>query len=368
LLRTLPFLSTYGVDALRDAVIWGYAAFAFIWFFYLVGEPSRLAALLRNYQWFATIALVGMPAFWLAKFVMGDRTPHWPWADAPIIELKAGDIMVHLAGIFAFWVSRPRATVGMWRMAVFGLCAGVMGAYERAAMFAFAAVFGLAALFRPSHRALWGMAGIALLAMGLLAASGIVLEVPTSENSKVREISFDQFAANIASTIFPSSMGDLDDTKEWRLAWWGEIASYTLHGPYFWQGKGFGVNLADDDGFQVMEDHSLRSPHSAHLMILARTGVPGLAIWIILQFGWALAIGSALLRALRAGEHQWTGVFFFLLAYWLAFMINASFDVFLEGPMGGIWFWSLYGIGLAALRLWKLDPQLLSKHENPYRA
>jgi hypothetical protein len=253
-------------------------------------------------------------------------------------------------------------------MCVFGLCAGVMGAYERAAMFAFAAVFGFAALFRPTHRALWGMAGIALLAMGLLAASGIVLEVPTSENSKVREISFDQFAANIVSTIFPSTMGDLDDTKEWRLAWWGEISSYTLHGPYFWKGKGFGINLADDDGFQVMEDHSLRSPHSAHLMILARTGVPGLALWIVLQFGWAFAIGSALLRTLRAGEHQWTGVFFFLLAYWLAFMINASFDVFLEGPMGGIWFWSLYGIGLATLRLWKLDPQLLSKHENPYRA
>src|SRR5437763_12999267 len=42
LLRTIPFISTYGLDALRDAVIWGYAAFAFVWFFYILSDTSRL--------------------------------------------------------------------------------------------------------------------------------------------------------------------------------------------------------------------------------------------------------------------------------------------------------------------------------------
>src|SRR4030095_13976583 len=143
-----------------------------------------------------------------------------------------------------------------------------------------------------------------------------------------------------------------------RLAWWKEIAAYTLHGDYFWTGKGFGVNLADDDGFQVMEDHSLRSPHNASLMLLARAGVPGLTIWLVVQLGWALLISSALLRSVRTGEYEWSGLFLFLLAYWLAFMINGMFDVFLEGPMGGIWFWSLYGIGLAARHAWKHYPEL----------
>jgi hypothetical protein len=32
-------------------------------------------------------------------------------------------------------------------------------------------------------------------------------------------------------------------------------------------------------------------------------------------------------------------------------MVNASFDVFLEGPTGGIWFWSLFGLGIAALEI-----------------
>jgi hypothetical protein len=30
-------------------------------------------------------------------------------------------------------------------------------------------------------------------------------------------------------------------------------------------------------------------------------------------------------------------------------MVNAAFDVFLEGPQGGVWFWCLIGFGIAAL-------------------
>jgi hypothetical protein len=47
------------------------------------------------------------------------------------------------------------------------------------------------------------------------------------------------------------------------------------------------------------------------------------------------------------------------LSYWLAFMINVSFDVVLEGPHGGIWFWTVYGVGLAALWLYRYCPMVL---------
>ena len=39
-----------------------------------------------------------------------------------------------------------------------------------------------------------------------------------------------------------------------------------------------GINLADEYGYQVMADHSLRSPHSAHMTVLARMGAPGFAL------------------------------------------------------------------------------------------
>ena len=36
-----------------------------------------------------------------------------------------------------------------------------------------------------------------------------------------------------------------------------------------------------------------------------------------------------------------------VLAYWMAFIVNMSFDVYLEGPQGGIWFWCLIGFAIA---------------------
>jgi hypothetical protein len=32
-------------------------------------------------------------------------------------------------------------------------------------------------------------------------------------------------------------------------------------------------------------------------------------------------------------------------------MVNTSFDPYLEGPQGGIWFWSLFGLGMVIMRL-----------------
>lgn len=49
-----------------------------------------------------------------------------------------------------------------------------------------------------------------------------------------------------------------------------------------------------------------------------------------------------------------------MLAYWFAFMVNASFDVFLEGPQGGIWFWCLFGFGIALIEV--------QRHSYPLRS
>ena len=150
--------------------------------------------------------------------------------------------------------------------------------------------------------------------------------------------------------------------KEWRLEWWRKIEDYTLNGKYFWSGKGFGINLASDDGFQVVDESDglpLRSPHSVHMTILARTGVPGLLLWLVLLGTWAASIVIAYVRARIRQEPRWAGLFLWLFAYFMAILVNGSFDVYLEGPLGGIWFWSVYGVGLAALWLFARQPELL---------
>jgi O-antigen ligase len=164
----------------------------------------------------------------------------------------------------------------------------------------------------------------------------------------------------VTSIVGTSDAGDLHDTKRWRLEWWGVIMDYTVFGEHFWMGKGFGINLADDDGFQCNEDGSVRSPHNAHMTFLARTGVPGLLIWGLVLLSWAAGITRAYIQSRAARDLRWSGLFLILGTYWLACLINASFDVFLEGPMGGIWFWTIYGVGLAAMRIYREWPGVLA--------
>jgi peptidoglycan/LPS O-acetylase OafA/YrhL len=95
------------------------------------------------------------------------------------------------------------------------------------------------------------------------------------------------------------------------------------------------------------------------MMILARAGVPGAALWIVAQLAWGWGMAAAFFRSRRRGEHRWARIFLFLGTYWFILLINGSFDVFIEGPMGGIWFWSIFGVGLAALGLYRRDPALL---------
>jgi O-antigen ligase len=139
----------------------------------------------------------------------------------------------------------------------------------------------------------------------------------------------------------------LEGTREWRLIWWDKIIDYTVHGKYFWTGKGFGINLTFDDGIELDPDNPSRNPHNSHLTILARSGVPGLLIWATLQLWFAYSMVRGWLRAKQARQHRRASLFAWVLAYWVAVLLNASFDPYLESPQGGIWFWCVFAYGIA---------------------
>jgi len=162
-------------------------------------------------------------------------------------------------------------------------------------------------------------------------------------------VSVDVITNSLRSVIGDSERSELEGTKDWRLSWWSKIWEYTVNGPYFWQGKGYGINLADSDGFQVgTREEPLRSPHNSHLTVLARSGVPGFLLWLLLQLVWAASVAQSYVRARSLGWSSWAGVFAWVLAFWLAFVIEAAFDVSLESPMSGIPFWSVFGLGWGA--------------------
>ena len=78
-------------------------------------------------------------------------------------------------------------------------------------------------------------------------------------------------------------------------------------------------------------------------------GVPGIVLWILLNLAYAAALARAARRAQVGRRPEWVPVLAWLFVYWSATMVNASFDPYLQGPQGGIWFWSIMGLGLAAI-------------------
>jgi len=352
LVRTLPFVSAHGIDALRDAAVWGYSAFALIVYGCLLAEPTRLLVVLRAYRRFGRVFLLVIPVVWLIRRFFWESVPTWPWANVAVLDAKGGDVFVHLAGILTFWVAGFENRVTPFRLFLMAFCAALVGTFDRAGLLSFSVVFVACLVHRPHDGTLWRLMMAAVCGLLILAVVDFKVQMPGRE----REISAAQVINNVLSIVSQSDAGDLSDTKRWRLEWWAAITEYTIHGDYFWTGKGFGVNLADDDGFQCNEDGSVRSPHNVQMTFLARTGVPGLILWALVQLTWAVAIGRAYLESRHAGDVRWSGLFLFLAAYWMACLINASFDVFLEGPMGGIWFWTIYGVGLAAMRIYRVRP------------
>jgi len=227
---------------------------------------------------------------------------------------------------------------------VWFLAFGIAGAASRASIVAILAGGGIVLALRPSTR-LWRPVLTTVVMALAFVASGVRVQVRSG-----RYLSASDMVANVSSVTGNDPTGNREATREWRLEWWRTIIGYTIHGRYFWTGKGYGINLARDDGFIVgNRDRPLRSPHNAHLTILARSGVPGEALWLLLQGGFALALLRGYRRAVRSSRDWWARVNLWVLAYWTTFVVNCAFDVSLEGPHGGIWFWSLFGFGIAAL-------------------
>lgn len=356
--RTLPYVSRDGVDALRDAVLWGYGAFTVL-VAGLVAGPGAFARLVRTYRRWLPWFLLWVPVVAFLVVFAGPLLPRTE-SQVTVPTFKPGDTGVHLAGAAAFLLvglhhapARGAPLVRRWTEILLWVAwlvgALVVGANNRGGILAILAAVLVVFVLQPTRAA-------RRLVILFVAGAAVVAALAALDTSEIslyqggaRALSPKQVTDNITS-IFSSGgpRGDLDDTRNWRLQWWTEIVGYTVHGPYRWTGKGFGVNLANDDDFQV-GDGSLRSPHSVHMSVLARTGVPGLVLWLLLQAAVGIALLRAYRRAVRARAEWWAQIDLWLLAYWVAFLCDASFDVYIESPQGGIWFWTLVGLSIAAV-------------------
>jgi O-antigen ligase len=348
----------YGIDAARDAALLGYACFALITAGLLASRPQRLLGLLHGYRSFARSFLAVIPIV-CAVLAFPGALPQLAQSEVVLMQTKCGDVLVHLAGIGSAQLL-GLLPVSLPSLLGFAFSFAVAAAKTRGGALAFALALASVALARPLHRRLWLTlcAGLSALLFGLL------LGIDTGLAIGKRELSADQILTNLHSIFADSGTSHLDGTRRWRLQWWSEILDYTVFGSELWTGRGFGPNLALIDGFaQGDGERVLRSPHNASLTVLARAGVPALVLWLALHLSWFRMLLNSYRSSRRSGEVRWAQLFLALIAYGTAFHVNASFDVFLEGPMGGIWFWTVFGVGLGATRIYRRHPQVLRAAE-----
>lgn len=353
--RTLPYFGVYGIDALRDSVIVIYGGFAFIVAGLLLEDARRITIVLRHYR----IMLASLPALFIGSLLTKYWLEHVPrlFGPVPIVEIGPSPVATHLAGAMVFvlvgYGRVSAAWVALW-LATFAL----VSATNRGAMLEVVLPVAFAMLMLGRFRLMLAtVAGGAAILAALLTLESAFGEYTEAKDSMDRPISAQQIVQNALSIVGHSGQQS-EGTKQWRLNWWDAIINDTIHGPHFWTGRGFGINLADADGFSGTEDPRhprppTRSPHSAHMTLLARAGVPGLVLWALVLLSWFAMLTGAMLTARIRGHKQWADLFLFIGCYAAAIVINATFDVALESPMQGIWFWCLFGFGAGSVMIYR---------------
>ena len=350
--RTIPYWNTYGLDAPRDAMIVFYGMFSYIIASLILRRPATLTILIERYKRFIPCVIFLAPITPIVAYSSGDPIL-WTLGSSSLTGAKVVDVCCHLTAVLAF------SLVGFVRMRFLVLIIILLvelfgSSQERQAMLVFVVGCSIAAVFSPKRHALrnvLAIVGVLAVIVGTLAA--VDFRIPGQNPSRTADV---RHLVINATNVFSNSGSERGDvTREWRLNWWSDIMDYTVRGPYFWNGRGFGANLADTDGYQTNASDSgepvLRSPHNANMTILARGGVPALFLWVAALGSWLVAVVKQLIKARQLQDDLWTGLFTFLLTYWMIILISGSVDVALEGPVLGIWFWTIHGVGLAALIL-----------------
>ncbi len=344
-INTIPYFPEYGLFAIRDSALWYYCFFALIIGTLLVSKPRRFVFMVEQYKRFSRIFLIIMPFIWLIS--KSFSLPPTPGSNVEFIYLKPADTMIHFAGITAFFLgSNLIKTQVTFFLLMFFINLGLVAAgANRSGMLAFLTSFSVVSFSKSRSSRIWQVLAVILFVFLLVLM--------------IKPEIFEPLFSKIASIFVDNN--DRQGTKEYRLEWWTHLINTTVFGDYFWTGRGFGFNLGEGTGFDPLGDGLVRNPHNGHVTVLARAGVPGAVMWLLLQLSWAGSILAKHFRSKAKGQVEWAGIFLTLLAFWIAAMTTTTFEVIIEGPTGGIWIWSMYGVGLAAMYIYKRYPEIFDE-------
>ena len=323
------------IDLIRDSFIFQYGWFVFILFLFKHKLEQIWETLFFIYKWFPFVALLN---FILQYFVPFFETVT-PFGGIPILLYKNGDMGVQLLISTLLLLYTFEKKPLKWRVLlslVIVLDFLILASYSRSGIVAFLTSM-LCFIYFNKDIQLQSRVRLLLkyLPIILLIVTPIYINIKVTENFQGRSVGFEQIKNNFSSIVGGTTDATSENNVVWRLVWWAKIIDYSFSSPNFFIGKGLGMNLATDDDIITLDD-SLRSPHNFHLNIMARFGVLLFMIWTY----FLIQILKPIFKKQLEGKRLLIGCIL------LGFLINASFDVFLEGPMGAFPFWTWVGLYL----------------------
>ena len=321
------------LNVLRDSLAFQYAWFAFI-IYYLKSEYDYVwQKIIQIYKW---VPLVLFLNFILFYFVFLYLPPINIFGDQSIILYKNGDKSVHLliSTILMFLYTKEYSR--KWLIAntiLIVINFLILLAFTRSGSVAY--IFALFSFFFFSKEKIVNKSIIKLLKFVpiiVVFGIGLFISIDIQGDAQGRTITLSQITDNFTSIVSSDIDGTLTDNKVWRLIWWAKLVNESFTLQHFFVGKGLGMSLAGNDILNT--DDNLRSPHNFNLTILARFGYIVFITWII----WLVSLFKPLFTRKLVGKTV------AITSILLAFIINGSFDVFFEGPMGAFPFWTFVGL------------------------
>lgn len=343
--RILWDVRTHGFMALRD-----FATVYYVLYFFAAQALARHApshrllhtALLVTFGVLPFIGLPGslFPEFFLNNFLVNGVPLIFYKGDLLAMFLYTGYVVLLPGGITNHW----KSDWWRWLLALTSLVLGLT-LLSRASMVGLLVAVGwlaLAGRWRPV-RVL-----VSVCLAGLLALTVVSL-LQKKDFTQTRAYAIYEAVASIADfsgtrDYRSDQSGSKGDNNRFRLIWWRNVAEETLTtAPLL--GLGFGADLAR--GFvqeyypESGEDFSARSPHNIFVTTLGRMGLVGALVLFMVyvtQFRTTLRV----VRKSRADPTR-PDALTLQAACWVV-MISSCFGVVLEGPMGAIPFWIMFGL------------------------
>jgi hypothetical protein len=320
-------------NVLRDSLAFQYAWFAFIIYFFKNEYDYIWQKILQIYKW---VPLVLFLNFFLFYFVFLFLPPINIFGNQNIIIYKNGDKSVHLliSTVLMFLYSEKFSR--KWLIAntiLIVINFLILLAFTRSGSVAY--ILALFSFFFSSKERILNESVRKLLKFVpiiMVIGMGLFVAIDIQGDAQGRTISLSQITDNFSSIVSTNIDGNLVENKVWRLIWWAKLINESFTLQHFFVGKGLGMSLAGNDILNT--DDNLRSPHNFHLTILARFGYFVFIAWII----WLVSLFKPLFTRKLAGKTL------AITSILLAFIINGSFDVFFEGPMGAFPFWTFVGL------------------------